>query len=160
MLEFSPFTGTSKSPLNMFSTSRINALRCGPEQLWGQAATTASRLLFFSHDYQGLERLQFSLTCRQGDFAGGILQKKEYRTKASEDRLTDRCRHSRNPYKKSAASKLGSLLAQAELVGLIMQSGERGKYWALEKWRLPAPSQKLKAGIFPGLGASSCPRIF
>jgi hypothetical protein len=51
----------------MFLDQRINQARA--ETAAAQPTAMASRSAFFSHIYQGLERLRLSLTRRQGDFA-------------------------------------------------------------------------------------------
>ncbi len=61
-----PFTGTSKSPLNMFQLRDLTIL--GSRNSAAEAEATASRTVF-SCDFKGLSRLKLSLTRRQGDFA-------------------------------------------------------------------------------------------
>ncbi|MGA9267030.1 MAG: hypothetical protein WBV79_11360 [Rhodomicrobium sp.] len=82
LLSFS-FTGTRKSPLNMFwllLASQINA-GARPERL-GRRRDDGVANGFFPHIYQGLGRVEAALTCRKGAFAEDPSEE-EMQTKAS-----------------------------------------------------------------------------
>ena len=68
MRELFSFTGTRKSPLNIFLDHRINHAHTGGNSS-GAGGRDGVPFGIFPYSVKGWHELELSLTCRQGDFA-------------------------------------------------------------------------------------------